>query len=193
MKKIRIIFAASAILSILIFACFVDYSEISDYDLVSGIAIDLENGKWSVTCEICVPSTDNDFASTVTYVKGEGYTIKNAFEDAALKSTNKLYTDSTVLYLISGFARDDNDLICYLKSDDVNLRAVSLFTQGKASDIFKSEDSENERAKSISISKKIKSFCDDIGERTPKITELLKNTDSVVMSLNKTPERRKYE
>ena len=189
MKKINVILLSALILCGVVFASFGDYSEISRYDIVSGIAIDLEKDKWIVTCEICVPSSDNDFASTVTYVTGEGYTLENAFEDASLKSSNDLFTDSTQLYLISKAAQQNNCLFEYLKSDAVNMRAVAVWTDGDAKDVFESDDSENSRAKSLSIANKIKEYCKQNGERAPKITELLKHSDNVFVSKQKTPER----
>lgn len=193
MNKLNKFLVVVVLLCIVIFASFGKYSEISRYDIVSGIAIDLDEDKWIVTCEICVPSSDNDFASSVTYVTGEGYTLDNAFDDAALKSANDLFTDSAQLYLISNTAKDNNCLREYLKGDTVNLRAVAVWTDGIASEVFKTDDSENSRAKSVAIANKIKSYCKDNNEQTPKIIEIIKNTDNVFVSDQKTPERRTYD
>ncbi len=190
MKKIiSVAFCVISTLCIIVFATFGEYSEISNYDIVSGIAIDLQDDKWTVTCEICVPSSDNDFASSVTYVTGTGYTLDNAFSNAALKSANELYTDSTGLYLISDTAKGNNCLYEYLKGDTVNLRAVAVWTECPAKDIFKSDDSENERSKSLAIAKKIKTYCRKNNAKTPGIIELLKDSDYVFVSEQKTPER----
>ncbi len=187
MKKLYALLGAAAALLALIFLCLGRYFEISDYDIVSGAAIDREQDGWLVTCEICVPSSDNDFGSACTYVEGRGETIEKAFERVNSASAGQLYTGCCQLYVIGPSAQSER-LYEYLLSDSVNLRAVTCLSKGQARDVLKSgKDSENSRAKSLSVAKKVSRYCADSGKPSPKVTEYVKTGKAVVVSETETP------
>ena len=50
MKALNIAVAVLSALLAVVFTCFGSFSEISDYDVVSGIGIDFEKNQWLVTC-----------------------------------------------------------------------------------------------------------------------------------------------
>ena len=188
MKALNIAVAVLSALLAVVFTCFGSFSEISDYDVVSGIGIDFEKNQWLVTCEICMPSADNDFGSSSIYVEGKGDTLDSAFEDAGRRSANILYTGGNQLYLIGENARGKEELYEYFLKDGVNLRAVAVYSQGKAADTLSSEnDDENSRAKSLAMAKKASRFCAEQGMPLPKVTEYLKGGQMIIVSGEETP------
>ena len=188
MKILNIAASVAAAVLAVVFTCLGSFSEISDYDVVSGIAVDYEEGSWRVTCEICMPSSDNDFGSSSIYVSGEGDTLESAFENAGRKSANILYTGCNQLYLIGKGARSSRELYEYFLKDDVNLRAVTVYTEGLAGDTLAGEkNDDNSRAKSLTIAKKVVRFCGEQGLPSPKVTEYLKDNFIVTVSEDETP------
>lgn len=188
MKRLNIAVSAAAAVLVIVFTCLGSFSEISDYDVVSGIALDYEKGEWTVTCEICMPSADNDFGSSSIYVEGKGESLDSAFEDAGRRSANILYTGGNQLYLIGENARGKDQLREYFLKDDINLRAVTVYTRGKAARIFEhAKEDENSRAKSLATAKKVSRFCSENHLPSPKVTEYLKGNIVVTISENETP------
>ena len=165
MKRLNIAVSAAAAVLVIVFTCLGSFSEISDYDVVSGIALDYEKGEWIVTCEICMP-----------------------FENAGRRSANILYTGGNQLYLIGENARGKDQLREYFLKDDINLRAVTVYTRGKAAKIFEhAKEDENSRAKSLATAKKVSRFCSENHLPSPKVTEYLKGNIVVTISENETP------
>ena len=106
-----------------------------------------------------MPSVDNDFGSSSIYIEGKGDTLDSAFEDAGRRSANILYTGGNQLYLIGENARGKAELYEYFLKDGVNLRAVAVYSQGRAADTLSAgKDDENSRAKSLAMAKKVKPF-----------------------------------
>lgn len=174
----------------LVISCsFIHYTEISEHSNVYGIAIDLEGDRWVVTCEISKPSSDNDFASESECIKGKGYTLYNAFEDASLKSPLILYTDSVQLYLIGESAYRNNSINQYFLEQNVNLRAIAVSVSEKASDIL---DTDESGLKSVSYANKIKNFCKDQNVTLPDVTEYLKGEEVITVTSDK-PQKRRME
>lgn len=188
MKHLNTAVAVASAVLVIVFTCFGSFSEISDYDVVSGIALDYEKGEWIVTCEICMPSVDNDFGSSSIYIEGKGESLDSAFEDADRRSANILYTGGNQLYLIGENARGREQLREYFLKEDINLRAVTVFTQGKAARIFEyAKEEGNSRAKSLATAKKVSKFCSENSIPSPKVTEYLKGNAVVMISENETP------
>ena len=188
MKAVNRIAAAAAVILAIIFASLGSYKEVSDYDIVSGIAIDFDNENWLVCCEICVPSADNDFGSGSIYVNGKGDTIDNAFEDAQKRSSNILYTDCNQLYIIGENAKGKQQLRDYFMQDNINLRAVTVYAVGMAEDMLsKNRDDENSRARSLTMAKKLSRYCSDNHLPSPRVTEYLKGSTAITVSPDETP------
>lgn len=194
MKFLNIAASAAAAVLAVVFTCLGSFSEISDYDVVSGTSIDLEDGVWLVTCEICTPSADNDFGSGSIYVKGRGDTLQSAFEDAGRKSANVLYMGCNQLYIIGQSVKGNEQLREYFLKDDINLRAVTVYSDKKAADTFESgKDDENTRARSLAMAKKVSRFCSENSLPSPRVTEYLKGNTAVTVSKDETPIKAVYE
>ncbi|MBP3481466.1 MAG: hypothetical protein J6K66_07715 [Clostridia bacterium] len=190
MRVLNTAAAALYALLIIVFTCLGSFSEISDYDVVSGIGVDFEKNQWLVTCEICMPSVDNDFGSSSIYIEGKGDTLDSAFEDAGRRSANILYTGGNQLYLIGENARGKAELYEYFLKDGVNLRAVAVYSQGRAADTLSAgKDDENSRAKSLAMAKKVSRFCAEQGMPLPKVTEYLKGGQMIIVSEEETPSK----
>lgn len=188
MKK-RILFIVFAIVFI-VFSSFVRYNDVSSYDIVSGISFDYDGDLWTVTCEICLPSSSNDFGSQAEYVKGTGFTLADALYNAGLQSSNILYIDSVQLYLVSDTVAQNREIYDYFGSKNANLRAVAVITEGEASKVLGSEKQSNDRAKSLSLADKLKAFCRDNGDPLPHVITLVKSGGSVRINKDGLPERR---
>ncbi len=193
MKIFKLALGIMISLAFVIFCSFVDFTEISDYDIITGIAIDRENDEWIVTCEMISPSTNNDFGSSAIYIKGKGYTLYNALEDTSLKSPSTMYTDSVQLYLISNNVFSDNCVRQYFLDTNVNLRAFVLSVDGKAFDVLNSEENDSKRAKCISIADKVRNYCEAENSTFPDITDYLKGGTGIVLNNENTPQRRVNE
>lgn len=189
MKKLNIAISVLLLILILVLCFFVPTREFSEYDIVSGVAIDIQNEKWLVTCEICMPSKEDDFGSKSVYVKGEGYTLDEAFYNASLACANTMYTDSVRIYIISDAAKDRSDIAEWFASNPVNMRAVTVYTSAVAHSLLNVDDTENNRTKSIAIDKKIQNYCFEIKKPVPEVKEFLKNSLSVKLSASGNPER----
>lgn len=176
------IYVTFLILSFFVLSFFGRYHTVSKYDIVSGMSIDVKNGVYTVVCEVSMPSSTNDFGSKAEYVKGTGFTVENALDNANLKSTNRLYLESVQLYIISRSAFEKNDIKNYLKSDYVNYRAVAVLSEGDASDVLYSEKDSASRARSLSLSQKLKSFCDEQKLSKPNVTALLKSGGEIYIN-----------
>ncbi len=161
------------------------YQTVSKYDIVSGMSIDLKNDVYTIVCEVSMPSSNNDFGSKAEYVKGTGFTVEGALDNANLKSTNRLYFDSVQLYVISSTAFEKNNVKNYLKSDFVNYRAVAVLSEADASDVLYSEKDSTSRAKSLSLSQKLKSFCNEQKLSKPNVISLLKSSGEVYINRDK--------
>ena len=183
----RAALSAAAVLAV-VFASLGSYKEVSDYDIVSGIAIDYDGQSWLVCCEICVPSADNDFGSGSVYVNGKGDTIDSAFEDAQKRSANILYTDCNQLYIIGENAKGRQEVSDYFMQDNINLRAVTVYAQGMAQDVLsKNKDDENSRARSLTMAKKLSRYCSDNHLPSPRVTQYLKGSTKITVSAEQTP------
>ena len=129
MKKISISIIIIAFLLALSYAGFGKSTEITDYELVSGIAIDKSENLWKITCEITNVSKDKAFGNRAKYVKGEGFTVEKAFENAADKSDKLFYLDSVRIFVISEALKTDKELQNYFLKSDVNMRAVAVLCE----------------------------------------------------------------
>ncbi len=178
------------VVAFIVLSSFCRFHTVSKYDIVSGISIDYKNGEYNVVCEISMPSSNNDFGSKATYVKGNGFTIAKALENTGLKSQNQLYLDSVQLYLISDKAFENDELKQYLKSENVNLRAVAVLCEGDAADVLYSEKESNERAKSLSLCEKLKSICREQKLPLPHVVTLLKTGGEIYINRDKLAQRR---
>ena len=189
MKKLNILMSVLLFVIISILCFFIRIPESTAYDIVSGVAIDNDGNNWFVTCEICLPSKDEAFGTKSVYVKGKGYTLKDAFYDASLSAANTLYTDSVRIYVISDALKNNSEVYNYFFREPVNMRSIAIYCNGKASDILNSEATETDRTKSISIVKKIEAFCFENKTPVPEISEYLKNSASVTLGTRANPER----
>ncbi len=176
------IYITFLIIAFFVLSFFSRYQTISKYDVVSGMAIDVKNNVYTIVCEVSMPSSDNDFGSKVEYVKGTGFTIKTALDNVNLKSTNRLYLDSVQLYVISRSAFEKSDLENYFKSDFVNYRAAAVLCEGEASRVLYAEKESTTRAKSLSLSQKIKSFSNEQNLGRPNVINLLKTGGEVFIN-----------
>lgn len=188
MKVINFTALMISLVCLLIFSPFSTFTEISEHSIVSGIAIDKEKDEWIVTCEISVPSSSNDFASEARYIEGKGYTLYSALEDCALKTPDIIYTDTVQVYLINENIIEDNCIFQYFCEGNVNLRAIAVSTEGSASKVF--SDGEDKSLRSVKIVDKIRHYCDNNKITIPDITSYLQGGRGVLISKEKTPERR---
>ncbi len=175
-------FVTFLILTFFALSFFSRYQTVSKYDIVSGMSIDEKNGVYTIVCEVSMPSSNNDFGSKVEYVKGTGFTVESALDNANLKSTNRLYFDSVQLYVISHTAFEKNDIKNYFKSDYINYRAVAVLSEGDASNVLYSEKDSTSRAKSLSLSQKLKSFCNEQKLSRPSVITLLKSGGEIYIN-----------
>ncbi len=176
------LYTALFIVTFFVLSFFSHYQTISKYDIVSGVAIDLKNDVYTIVCEVYLPSSDNDFGSKAEYVKGTGFTVEEAFYNANLKSTNRLYMDSVQMYVISDSAFVKNDVKEYFKSEFVNYRAVAVLCEDEAAKILYSEKESSSRAKSLSLSQKIKSFCSEQHLGRPNVISLFKKGGKIYIN-----------
>lgn len=187
MKKISISIIIIAFLLALSYAGFGKSTEITDYELVSGIAIDKSENLWKITCEITNVSKDKAFGNSAKYVKGEGFTVEKAFENAADKSDKLFYMDSVRIFVISEALKTDKELQNYFLKSDVNMRAVAVLCKGSAEKLFDTQKEDG--VKSVFLTDRIKRFCFDIKKPVPKIISYLKESGSVYLTELGTPER----
>ncbi len=187
-KKISV---GIVLLLFIVLSSFIKYKDISKYDIVSGIAVDFEDDKWTAVCEVCLPSSTNDFGSRAEYVKGTGFTLADALYNAGLKSTNILYTESAQLYVIGENALQKSDeLETFFMREDSNLRATVVTSQQNIEKILQKEKEGETRAKSLSLAEKIKAFCKQNGYDMPHVMNFLKDGGSVGISNDGLIERR---
>lgn len=185
----------TGILSVVLLVTFViclslcQSHDISKYDIVSGLALDFDGQSYTLTAEICTADADG-FISKTEYVKGKGFTVEKALNNLSLRTNNILFTDSVQLYVISQNIIQNESVVNYLKSEFVNLRAVAITCQGNASDVLKSETDSNTRAKSLSLSHKLKTICAQNNKQYPNIIELLKNKSAVFINRDNLAEMR---
>lgn len=191
MKKIIFVSAFVLIFFFSLFATLGKNNKLSDLDNVSGIAIDFQNDKIIVTCEIILPLQTEAYASKTKYVKGEGFTVSEALKNASDNTDKRLYTDSVRIYVISDSLADNKLVKDYFMYESANMRAVSVYCDGNAAQML--EPSDTDSAKSVYLSEKIKRLCFDIKKPVPKPSELLKNTLSVKLDKDANPERSDYE
>ena len=179
-KSVKVkIYATLFVIAFFVLSFFSHYQTISKYDIVSGMSIDVKNGVYTIVCEVYVPSSAEDFGGKAEYVKGRGFTIKDALYNANLKSTNRLYLDSVQLYVVSRSAYEKNEVENYFKTDFVNNRATAVLCEKDASEIICSEEQSQSRAKSLSLSQKIKSFCNEQSLDRPNVIKFLKTGGEV--------------
>ena len=187
-KKIVIVIF---ILLFIVFSSFINFTDISKYDIVSGIAIDYDGYRWSVVCEVCLPSSSNDFGSSAEYVKGIGFTLSDALYNAGLKSSDILYTESAQLYVINeNCMQQGEQLSHFFVGDNANLRAVAIISKQKAEKVLHDEKDSGSRAKSMTLADKLGAFCKENGYDMPHVMNFLKNGGSVIISKDGLPERR---
>lgn len=164
------------------------FYEIADYDIVSGVAVDRTGEEWLVTCEICTPSPDGDFGSHCDYVEGRGATLEQAFSEARRASANLLYTAAVQLYIIAPELCKNEELYAYFLDSSVNHRAVAVFAQGRAAKVFSQDaDSDNTRARSLAIAKKVRRSCREEHLPLPRVTEYLKGGTLLTVSASQIP------
>ena len=187
-KKISAVFV---LLLFIVFSSFIKYKDISKYDIVSGIALDFDGKKWTVLCEVCLPSSTNDFGSSAEYVKGSDFTLENALYNAGLKSNNVLYIESAQLYIIGEKALQKSDeLENFFMRKDSNLRAIVVTSHKNVEEILQQEKEGETRAKSLSLAEKLKSFCKENNYDMPHVMNFLKDGGSVRISNDGLIERR---
>ncbi len=192
MRKLNISIICIAFAVFFLFANLGRNTEIADYDIVSGVAIDRNLDKWIVTCEVIKPSKDDSYGSKSEYVKGEGYTLENAFKNASDKSLRILYTDAVRIFIVSSGLKKESDVREFFCNNEINMRAVAVYCEGQASSLFEKNKS-SEETKSIFYSDKIKRFCFEIKKPVPKITAFIKDDSTVYLSAKGNPERSDYE
>lgn len=182
-KSLKIkLYVTILIIAFFVLSFFSRYQTISKYDVVSGMSIDIKNDVYTVVCEVLMPSSDNDFASKSEYVKGTGFTIESAIYNADLKSTNRLYLDSVQLYLVSRDAYSKTEVKNYFKTDSVNYRAVAVQCDGEAYRVLYNESDSTSRAKSLSLSQKIKSFCNEQKLSRPNVVRFIKSGGEIYIN-----------
>ena len=181
MKIKNVVICAFFVVTFVVLTLFTSPKDISKYDLVSGIAIDYDQNIYTVTVEICTASTD-DFLSKTNYVKGKGFTVDEALYKASLKNNNLMFLDSAQLYLIGEKAAKNKALADFLVSDSANVRATCVVTKGAASKVLKSESDSNSRAKSLSLSHKLKEMVNDQNGSVPNVISFLKNDNFVFIN-----------
>jgi len=176
------LYIATLIVAFFVLSFFSRYQTISKNDIVSGTSIDIKNGVYTIVCEVSMPSSDNDFGSKAEYVKGTGFTLKEALYNADLKSTNRLYFESVQLYLVSRDAYSKKDVKEYFESEYVNYRAVAVACEGEASKVLYNEKDSSSRAKSLSLSQKIKSFCKEQRLNRPDVITFMRSGDEIFIN-----------
>jgi len=190
-KKIAIIVF---ILLFVVFSSFISFTDISRYNIVSGIAIDFDGNRWSTVCEVCLPSSSNDFGSRAEYVKGTGFTLADALYNAGLKSSDILYTESAQLYVINESCMQKSEqLYQFFSGNDVNLRAVATLSEQSAEKVLHDEKDSGSRAQSLALADKLGTFCKENGYDMPYVMNFLKNGGSIVISKDGLPERRERQ
>lgn len=184
-RTVTVLIIAAGIVSIF-FSSFGRNTELSDLDSVCGVTIDKEKEKWLITCEITLPSKDDPYGSKNKYVKAEALTLKKAFDNAQNKSDKELNMSSVGIFIIANELKDNAELINYFMRDEVNMRAVCVYCEGKAEKFFEEKDA---GAGSIFLAQRIKRFCFNEKTPVPKVSALLKNRSGVILTKNGIPER----
>ena len=181
-KLLIIVFAVTAaVLSLFSFD-----TEISELDIVNGVAMQKQADKWQVLCEISTPSKDGSSENNAAFVKGEGFTIFEAFDSVAASCDGQMYMDSVQLYLVPESLKGDAELYEYFLQSPVNMRAAAVYVKGDVHALIKKNEP---RSMSIPTLKKIQRFCEQNKQPVPEITEFLKNECSVLLKSDGTLER----
>lgn len=172
-----------AVFFALVFVGSVD--EISEIDALTAVYVDSDGEKLNVLCEILEPLEESKTQSKTKIVKGTGFTLKEAFEDAFEKTDKKLYTDTVQLFVVSESVYKENKMREYFISQSVNMRAAIVYSKN---DVFSLAD--NEQPKGDIYLKKIQDYCYKNKTPVPEILEYLKNEPPIMLNENGSPERR---
>ena len=185
MKKINFcaIFLLCFSFFVLMFLGSVD--EISEIDAVTAVYVDYKDEKINVLCEILTPAKETSIQNESKFVKGIGFTLSEAFADAAQKSEKKLYTDTIQFFAVSQDIYDSDAVRQYFISNDVNMRAAILPTKTDAFSL-----AEDGKKRGDIYLKKVQDYCYINKTPVPEITEYLKNESPVLLNEYGSPERR---
>lgn len=110
MKKLFILF-----LLFFLTGCW-NYQELNEYAIVTGMSVDLKDGKYEVSFLIANGNKTEQEQAKTSLLSGEGETIYNAIKDISLSSPKELYISHLSVVIISeGVARDGiSNLLDYL-------------------------------------------------------------------------------
>jgi hypothetical protein len=90
--------------------------------------------------------------------------------------------ESVQLYLVSRDAFSKKDVKEFFISEFVNYRAVAIGCEGEASKVLYNESDSQSRAKSLSLSQKIKKFCNDQHLNRPGVITFIKTGGEVFIN-----------
>lgn len=153
---------------ILLNSCW-DYRGLNDIDIVTGIAVDKEDGVYRLTFEIVDTQTGGDENGTaVIYVESEGKTLFDAIRNSKRKLINKLYGGNMQTLIIS-------DQIA--KDEGVSNIMEELLRDGEPRETMSVVISQEETAKNILLSK---GFDSNINSYT--IHEMVEEDNRVTVS-----------
>lgn len=152
------------------------YTEISDLDIVSGVAIDKTENGWEIVCEVFLPSSDSDFGSSCTVLRGGGDDFASALAELSSRSKNELWFGSVQLYIIGDGAVCAPDLREHLLGGGVNHRAVTLLSSEPCG-VFR-EGAEH----ALSLAKKARRVSAERGMPLPRVTEYLRGGEMLRLS-----------
>lgn len=159
--------------------------EISEIDAVTAVYVDYKDEKINVLCEILTPTKETSIQNESKFVKGIGFTLSEAFADAAQKSDKKLYTDTIQIYVVSKTAYYSNAVREYFVFENCNMRAAIVCTEKEALSF-----AQDGKRKGNVYLKKIQDYCYVNKTPVPEITEYLKNESPVLLNEYGSPERR---
>ncbi len=127
---------------ILMFALGVEITPLSERAIVAGLALDYENGKYLVSCQILLPSSDDSKSSGLIVSSAEGATIGEALERISTESSMLIAMSHCNLVLLGENIIKDRaytSLDYMIRNAYLSENALLLTTEGLAKDILSSK------------------------------------------------------
>ncbi|NLT58291.1 MAG: Ger(x)C family spore germination protein [Clostridiales bacterium] len=145
----RLLCLISALLCCVLLSGCWDYHGLGDIDIVTGIAVDKEDGTYRLTFEIIdTQASGGDGGSDVLYVEAEGETLFDAIRNSKKRLINKLYGGNMQTLVISRQIAGEEGISGILEE---------LLRDGEPRETMSVVISEQETAKEILLTKGIDS------------------------------------
>ncbi len=124
---------------ILMFALGVEITPLSERAIVAGLGIDYENGFFTVSAQILLPSSDDSKTSNIVVSSAEGKTIGEALAKISSESSMLVATSHCNLVLLGESTLNGNaysSLDYMIRNAYLSENALILTTEGSAKDIL---------------------------------------------------------